>query len=115
MYSTLVIYNALWWDSCIYTYPIWADFSNKYTTERLRFAEVDVMKNEGLAKEQKINLSGAVGLLPALIMYQDGEEILRFPPHEVHEKSYAKVNKYSAKELAKYFDLDKRYISTRGI
>ena len=48
------------------------------------------MNNERLAKKQKINLSEGVGLLPALIIYQDEEEILRFPPYEVHEKSLQK-------------------------
>lgn len=113
-YSTLVVFQAAWNDNCTYTYPLWADFSNRFTTERMRFGEIDVMQNEKVAKENKVNLSGLAGQLPALILYQDGKEVLRFPPINVSEGNYAKVNKYKSKELIKYFDLDKRYIATRG-
>lgn len=114
MNSTLVIFQAHWNENCIFTYPLWAEFSNKFTTDKMRFGEVDVDKNEILAKEQKVNLSGIAGQLPALILYQDGQEFLRFPPLDVSSGSYAKVNQYKSKELIKYFDLDKRYIATRG-
>jgi thiol-disulfide isomerase/thioredoxin len=112
--SALVIFQTSWCDNCTFTYPLWADFSNKFTTSKMKFAEIDVSKNEKLAKEHKVNMSGVAGQLPALILFQDGEELLRFPPLDVATGTYGKVNKYKAKELIKYFDLDKRYVATRG-
>jgi hypothetical protein len=114
VYSTMVIFQAFYDDNCTFTYPLWADFSNKFSTEKLKFGEIDVLKNEEVAKDHKINLSGLAGQLPALILYQDGIELLRFPPLDVSTGNYAKVNKYKSKELIKYFDLDKRYVASRG-
>eukprot|EP00343_Euplotes_focardii_P003502 CAMPEP_0205816886 /NCGR_PEP_ID=MMETSP0205-20121125/23397_1 /ASSEMBLY_ACC=CAM_ASM_000278 /TAXON_ID=36767 /ORGANISM="Euplotes focardii, Strain TN1" /LENGTH=175 /DNA_ID=CAMNT_0053106127 /DNA_START=256 /DNA_END=783 /DNA_ORIENTATION=- len=115
MNSSLIIFGASWCDNCTFTYPLWVEFSNKYGTKRLKFGEIDVQKNERLAKEHKVNLSGIAGQLPTLILFQDGEECLRFPPLMVTTGNYAKVNQYKKKELIKYFDLDKRYAATNGL
>ena len=50
-YSTLA-------ENCIYLKPIWAKWSLKYTTKKLRFIEVDVTNSEDLANEYRINTSG---------------------------------------------------------
>ena len=115
MNSSLIIFSASWCDNCTFTYPLWVDFSNKYATGRMKFGEIDVSRNKQIAIKQKVNLSGLAGQLPTLILYQDGEEWLRFPPLNVTSGSYAKVNQYKKKELIKYFDLDKRYAATNGL
>lgn len=49
------------------------------------------------------------------MLFEDGEELMRFPPIDAKTKRIAKVLKYDKKELIKYFDLDKRYLSTRDL
>ena len=79
MQHTLVIFNAAWSDSCYFTYAMWAKFSNRFTTSKLNFIEVDVNRFESLAKLYKVGTGGIAGQLPALIMFEDGKEISRFP------------------------------------
>jgi len=115
---TLVIFNAPWSDSCYFTFPMWAKLAIRFTTFRLNFIEVDVNRFEGLAKLYKVNTS-AFGQLPALILFEDGREVLRFPlasdDKKAKEYSPGNISNYKDKDLIKYFDLDKRYLATRDI
>ena len=107
-YSTLA-------ENCVYLKPIWAQWSLKYTTKKLRFIEVDITNDEGLAKDQKISTSGLSRQLPSLIMFEDGYEVFRFPPLNPETGLSAKVLKWDKKLIKKYFDLERRYISTRDL
>ena len=46
-------------------------------------------------------------------MYEDGQEIARFPSYNEDGK-VGKVLKYESRLLAKYFDLETRYFETMG-
>ena len=113
---TLVIFNAPWSDSCYFTFPMWAKFAIRFTTPKLNFIEVDVSRFESLAKLYKVNTSG-FGNLPALILFEDGREVLRFPlatdDKKAREYNAGNISSYKDKDLIKYFDLDKRYLATR--
>jgi len=110
-----VEFYANWAESCVYTKAIWSDYSLKYTTTRLRFAEVDVANLKDLATRYTINTSVMSRQLPTLILFEDGEEKLRFPPISQESGKVGKVLKYDKVEIAKYFDLDKRYLGTRTL
>jgi hypothetical protein len=60
-----------------------------------------------------INTSGLSRQLPTVIMFEDGEEIVRFPPIDPKTKKVGKVLKYESKTLAKYFDLEQRFLETK--
>lgn len=65
--------------------------------------------------------------LPALLLFEDGKTILRFPLPAGEEPAKARkggwfgssttqdVPQYYEKELIKYFDLDKRYLATSSV
>ena len=64
--------------------------------------------------------------LPALLLFEDGKTILRFPLAAGEEPALARkggwfgsstqgVPQYYEKELIKYFDLDKRYLATSSV
>ena len=118
MMHTLVIFNAPWNDTCYFTYSLWAKLANRFTTQKLHFIEVDVRRFEGLAKLFKVESGGFAGQLPALILFEDGREVLRFPlaSDDKRSKDYSSLDasSYKEKELIKYFDLDKRHLATRG-
>ena len=65
-----------------------------------------------LAEKYRINTSGFSKQLPTVIMFEDGEEKMRFPPIDKNDK-VGKVIKYDYKILLRYFDLESRYIETR--
>eukprot|EP01017_Pseudomicrothorax_dubius_P027919 TRINITY_DN3273_c0_g2_i2.p1 TRINITY_DN3273_c0_g2~~TRINITY_DN3273_c0_g2_i2.p1 ORF type:complete len:274 (-),score=59.32 TRINITY_DN3273_c0_g2_i2:95-916(-) len=102
-----------WADTCQYTKSIWAEFSNKYTTERFGFATVNLQKIPEIAKRFQINTSGLSRQLPTLILFEEGKEYIRFPPIEEKTGKIGRVLKYDKKQLAKYFDLEKRFLATR--
>lgn len=69
MISTLIIFTNYWCDTCTQTAPLWAQISNKYTTDKMKFGEVDITKLPALAKNFKIDNSGFASKLPVLILY----------------------------------------------
>lgn len=87
MQHALVIFNAAWNDNCYFTYPLWAKLANRYTTDKLKFLDLDVLQFDGLTRLNKVSTSGFSGSLPALIMFEDGKETLRFPLASDKEKS----------------------------
>ena len=46
----------------------------------MKFACVDLTNDEPLAKEMNISTSGFSRQLPTLMMFEDGIEVVRFPP-----------------------------------
>lgn len=82
----------------------------RYTTERLRFATVNLDKVKDISVKFSINTSGFSRQLPTVIMFEDGEEVLRFPPIDSKTKKVSKVLKYESKILGKYFDMEQRYL-----
>ena len=74
---------------------------------------VNVVQHPEIAKDLDINTSGISKQLPTLIMYEDGQEIARFPSFNEDGK-VGKVLKYESRLLAKYFDLETRYFETMG-
>jgi hypothetical protein len=76
---------------------------------------VNVAELDNVARNYKISTSGIAGHLPALILFEDGVEYLRFPLIDLKTGKTAYVNEYNEKELIKYFDLDKRFLATRDL
>ena len=52
------------------------------------------------------------GQLPALILFEDGIEYLRFPLIDLRTGKSSYATEYNEKELIKYFYLDKRFLAT---
>lgn len=47
-----------WAETCNYTKEIWADYSLKYSTNKLKFISVDLAKIPKLSECYRINTSG---------------------------------------------------------
>ena len=113
MQHTVLIFNAVWNDTCYYTYPLWCKLANKFSTDQVQFIELDVMIFDTIAKQFKVSLSGIAGQLPTLILFEDGLECLRFPMIDEKTGKSGYALDYREKELIKFFDLDKRSLATR--
>lgn len=74
-----MIFNATWNDTCYHTYSLWAKLAAKFSTQQMQFGEVNVSELDNVARNYKISTSGIAGHLPALILFEDGVEYLRFP------------------------------------
>jgi hypothetical protein len=112
--SCLVVFNAVWSDKCYYMYSMWVKMSNRFSTQKFKFLDVDVSALDKLARIYKVNTRSTSGLLPTLILFEDGKEVERFP--FIDEKGREAVSvEYRERELIKFFDLDKRYLATRDL
>jgi len=111
------VFTASWADNCYFTHPLWVRFSNRFTTDKVKVLEVDCTGGAAfnkLVKAFKINTKGVANQLPTIVLLEDNKEYLRFPPIDVNTGAYGRVVNYKETELIKYFDLDKRYMSTVG-
>jgi len=77
-----VVFYTIWAETCMYTRPNWDEYSSKYNCDALHFAEVNIGKDDlkELAQKYYISTSGVSRQLPTLILFENGEEVLRFPP-----------------------------------
>ena len=115
MQSTLLLFTAPWADNCYFTYPLWVRFANRFTSQKMKFVEIDCAGSrfDSIARAFKINLSNVGNQLPSLVLLEDGAEYLRFPPVDKDTGKTARVLDYKEKELIKYFDLDNRFLATQ--
>ena len=99
---------------CYFTYPLWYKFANKYSTQKLKFVEIDIIKFPWLAKQFKISTSVSEHQLPTVVLLEDWNEYLRFPT--VDEKGrQGRILAWKERELNKYFDLEQRHAATRHL
>ncbi|EGZ12523.1 hypothetical protein PHYSODRAFT_304137 [Phytophthora sojae] len=103
--SWLVFYYTDWSDSCVELEPMLADLSlsaglgidgvtclgtgmlwGRYSSSTLQFGRVDVNKWSDLAVENRINVSTSSWQLPSMILFQDGQEVMRLPPIDENGK-----------------------------
>jgi len=75
----MVTFYAAWSPSCINLQSIFTKLSADYTLPNLRFGKIDVGRYAEVAKEYHINTSSLSRQLPTIIMFQEGEELVRVP------------------------------------
>ena len=75
----MIVFSANWCSRCVYTHSMWVRFSNRFSTENLRFVEVDTTKFIEIARIFKVNARDG-NQLPTIILLEDNVEKLRFPP-----------------------------------
>ena len=111
------MFTAPWADNCYFTYPLWVRFANRFSTQKMKFVEIDcgAGRFDSIARAFKLNLSNIAQQLPALILLEDGVEYLRFPPVDTETGKQGRVMNYKERELVKYFDLDNRFLATQDI
>ena len=86
-------------------------FANRFTTNKIKFVEVDTRRLEEVCRDFKVNPKDG-NQLPTLILIENKKEVLRFPPIDFEKGSISRVVNYKEKELVRYFDLEKRFMAT---
>ncbi|CAG2122093.1 unnamed protein product, partial [Medioppia subpectinata] len=74
----LELYTA-WSPPCIDFSSVFSELSGKYSLENLRFGKIDLARNEDTAKQFRINTSPLSKQLPTLVLFRNGQEVMRRP------------------------------------
>ncbi|XRB09678.1 thioredoxin-related transmembrane protein 2 [Pycnococcus provasolii] len=110
--SWLVCFFASWSPPCVHVEPTFAKLSERFTTQSMRFAKVDVARWPVLAKKHGISTSGVSKQLPTIILFEGGREVARIP--HVYPDGRVAKGRFFWSDLVKGFELDMRYARSRG-
>jgi len=77
----IVEFYAAWSPPCVEFVPAFAEISNKYSLDNLKFGKIDVSRYPDVAKEYNIDVSAMTKTrqLPTLILFENGKEKMRKP------------------------------------
>lgn len=104
----LICFYTMWNPSCVNFAPIFAELSNEYALDNLRFGKVDIGRFSDLALKYRISTSSFSKQLPTVILFQKGNEVLR---HPMIIDSKGRVQKFffSADNVRAAFNLNNLY------
>lgn len=75
----LVCFYCVWQPSCVNFAPIFSELSAEYHLENLRFGKIDVGRFPDTGKKHYVSDSPMSRQLPTVILFKNGQEILRRP------------------------------------
>ncbi|CAH8613563.1 unnamed protein product [Dicrocoelium dendriticum] len=75
----LVTFYTAWSPACISLQPIFAELSNDFGSEHLKFGKLDVARYPELATKHNIDTSSWSKQLPTIILFRHGRETARRP------------------------------------
>nr|XP_046916494.1 thioredoxin-related transmembrane protein 2 homolog [Dermatophagoides farinae] len=108
----LVELYAAWSPPCVDFANVFAELSNKYSLDNLRFAKVDLARNPDTATKYRINISTLSKQLPTVILFMNGHETMRRPL--VNEKGKLVNFAFTFDNVVMEYDLDQIYKQCRN-
>ncbi|CAB3369563.1 Hypothetical predicted protein [Cloeon dipterum] len=103
----VVTFYTAWNPSCVNFAPIFAEISNQYGLENLRFAKVDVGRFPEVARRFRIDDSSLSRQLPTVLLFKDGKEHIRRPDIDATNKLHKFY--FSEDNVKAAFDLNNIY------
>jgi len=95
----IVEFYTAWNPSCVNFAPIYADLSNQYGMENLRFAKIDVGRFPEVARRYRVDDSSLSRQLPTVILFKEGKECIRRPDIDTTNK----LHKFYFSEVCKFY------------
>ncbi|XKL67524.1 hypothetical protein PGB90_003015 [Kerria lacca] len=103
----LICFYTTWNPSCANFAPIFAQLSAEYGLNNLKFGKIDVGRYPDAAKKFEISDASTSKQLPTLILFKNGEEVLRRPTFDVKGKVIRFF--FTADNIKAVFDLNNLY------
>lgn len=75
----VVTFFASWSPPCVILSPIFAELSNDYSLDNLKFGKIDVSKFPDVGKRFQIDGGSFSKQLPTIILFREGQEEMRKP------------------------------------
>lgn len=103
----LVTFYTTWNPACVNFAPIFAQLSNEYQLENLKFGKIDIGRLPDSGKKFHVSDSSLSRQLPTIILFQNGKEVTRRP----YADSKGKLVKFffSEDNVKAAFDLNNLY------
>lgn len=103
----LVTFYAAWNPACVNFAPIFAQLSSEYSLDNLKFGKIDVGRYPDASKKYNVSDSSMSRQLPTVILFREGQEIIRRPTVDAR----GKLQKFffSEDNVKATFDLNNMY------
>ncbi len=103
----LVTFYTTWNPACVNFAPVFAQLSNEYQLENLKFGKIDIGRLPESGKKFHVSDSSLSRQLPSVILFKNGKEVLRRP----YADSKGKLMKFffSEDNMKAAFDLNNIY------
>lgn len=103
----LVTFYTTWNPACANFAPIFAEISNEYHLENLKFGKVDIGRLPDVGKKYRVSDSSMSKQLPSVILFRNGKEVARRP----YADAKGKLVKFyfSTDNVKAAFDLNNLY------
>lgn len=103
----LVTFYTTWNPACVNFAPIFAQTSNEYKLDNLKFGKVDIGRLPEIGQKYHVSDSSLSRQLPTIILFKNGKEVLRRP----YADSKGKLVKFffSDDNVKAAFDLNNIY------
>lgn len=103
----LICFYTAWNPSCANFAPLFAQLSAEYGVDNLKFGKIDVGRYPEAAKKFAISDASTSKQLPTLILFRNGEEVIRRP----YVDAKGKVTRFffTADNVKTVFDLNNLY------
>lgn len=103
----LIAFYTVWNPACVNFAPIFAQLSNEYCLENLKFGKIDIGRYPEAGKKYQVSDSSMSKQLPTLILFKDGKEYVRRPTADSKGKLIRFL--FSQENIIAAFDLKKFY------
>lgn len=100
----IVEFFAPWSPNCLSLEPVFAEISNQFSSDEIKFGKVDISRWPAMATKFNIQVTGVADQLPTIIKFSKGKEVSRIP----YVSSTGKVSKgkYRRADILAVFDLE---------
>ncbi|CAH8492464.1 unnamed protein product [Heterobilharzia americana] len=75
----LIAFYTVWSPACIKLQPIFAELSEEFGSDLMKFGKIDVIRYPDIGVKYNIDTSGWSKQLPTLILFRQGHELTRRP------------------------------------
>ncbi|KAL6760409.1 hypothetical protein V8C86DRAFT_2555270 [Haematococcus lacustris] len=111
--ACVVYLHAPWHARCRHACGLFAELSNRYATDKLRFGQLDVGCWPRIARQLDIELSSVSNQLPTIAMWEGGEERGRVPTSSAGRRRQRSAKWGITKlDIINALELDVRYANS---
>lgn len=104
----LVAFYTVWNPACVNLAPVFAQLSNEYCLENLKFGKIDIGRYPEAGTKYQVSDSSMSKQLPTLILFKEGKEYVRRPIADSKGKLIRFL--FSQENISAAFDLKNMYL-----